>query len=259
VSFLRRGTRLTPARIAAAFDATTRGALMLTVTSACAAVVMGVITSTGLMLKITSITLTLAQGSLLVCIVLVAVIAFIVGMGLPVTMSYILVSTLAAPALADLGTSLLAAHLIIFWFSQDATITPPLCTTAFVCANIAGSPPMRTGWEAMHVAKALYIVPLLFVYSGILSGNWAEMVFDAAVGLAALAILPAVMEGYLLGSLAAGGRTLLGAACAAFFLAALTPTWLSSAVWLIAAVLLTGVVVISQRRRARLWVMPASS
>jgi hypothetical protein len=83
------------------------------------------------------------------------------------------------------------------------------------------------------------------------------MVFDAAVGLAALTILPAVMEGYLLGSLAAGGRTLLGAACAAFFLAALTPTWLASAVWLIAATLLTALVVISQRRRARLWLMPA--
>ena len=239
VSFVRKETRLTPARVATAFAVTTRGALMLSVTSACAAIVMGVITSTGLMLKITSMTLAVADGSLFVCIVLVAVIAFIVGMGLPVTMSYILVSTLAAPALADLGTSLLAAHLIIFWFSQDATITPPLCTTAFVCASIAGSPPMRTGWESFRAAKALYLVPLLFAFSNILSGDLTLMVFDAAAAMAALTLLPAVLEGYFNGPLNAIGRFLLTAAAAAFFSAALTMSMLASLPWLVAGVALT--------------------
>jgi TRAP transporter 4TM/12TM fusion protein len=259
VSYVRRATRLTPSRIAAAFQATTRGALMLTVTSACAAIVMGVITSTGLMLKITSLTLALSQGSLFICLLLVAVIAFVVGMGLPVTMSYILVSTLAAPALADLGTSLLAAHLVIFWFSQDATITPPLCTTAFVCANIAGSPPMRTGWESFRVAKALYIVPMLFVYSHLLSGNVPLMIFDAAAAMAALVLLPAIMEGYLAGPLTTLARVLLGVAAVGFLYAALTSSPLTAAPWVAGAVLLTAVVVIGQRRKDPLWAVSAQS
>lgn len=239
-SFLRRETWLDPRRLAGALEATTRGALMLTVTSACAAIVMGVITSTGLMLKVTSITLALSQGSLLLCILLVAVISFVVGMGLPVTMSYILVSTLAAPALADLGISLLAAHLIVFWFAQDSTITPPLCTTAFVAAAIAGSPPMRTGWEAFRVAKALYVVPFLFVYSNLLSGNVPLMIYDAAAAATALTLLPAIMEGHYRGTLALAGRATLALSCGAFLAASFTPSIVSSMPWAVAGLVLAG-------------------
>jgi TRAP-type uncharacterized transport system fused permease subunit len=180
-------------------------------------------------------------------------------MGLPVTMSYILVSTLAAPALADLGTSLLVAHLVIFWFSQDATITPPLCTTAFVCASIAGSPPMRTGWESFRVAKALYIVPMLFVYSHILSGNVPLMIFDAAAAMAALVLLPAIMEGYLTGPLTTLARILLSVAAGSFLYATMVASPISAAPWVAGAVLLTAVVVIGQRRKNPLWAVSVQS
>jgi len=249
VSYLRRETRLTPSRLVAAFERTTRGALMLSVTSASAAIVMGVITGTGLMLKITSITLAFAQDSLLLGILLIAVISFVVGMGLPVTMSYILVSTLAAPALADLGASLLAAHLVIFWFSQDSTITPPLCTTAFVAAAIAGSPPMRTGWEAFRVAKGLYVVPFLFVYSNLLSGDLPLMLYDALAAFAALALLPAIMEGYWRGPLGPASRAALSAAAAAFLFVSFESSIASSLPWMAAAVVTTSAVYARQRRR----------
>ena len=71
-------------------------------------------------------------------------------MGLPITSAYVIVSTLGAPALTELGMSLLGAHLIVFWFAQSATITPPICMTAFVAAQIAEGPPMRTGFEALR-------------------------------------------------------------------------------------------------------------
>jgi TRAP-type uncharacterized transport system fused permease subunit len=222
---------------------------MLTLTSAAAAIIMGVITSTGLMLKITSITLTLAQGSLLLGIVLVGLISLIVGLGLPVTMSYILVSTLAAPALGELGATLLTAHLVIFWFAQDSTITPPVCNTAFVAASIAGAPPMRTGWESLRVAKGLYLIPILLVYSNLLSGNLPLMLYDALAGGLGLALVPAVASGYLRGPLNPAARVLLAFAAAAFFGASFLNSMGASAPWMIGALLLGGGIYLSQRRQ----------
>jgi TRAP transporter 4TM/12TM fusion protein len=249
ISYLRRETRLTPARLLDAFERTTRGALMLSLTSAAAAIIMGVITSTGLMLKITSLTLTLAQGSLLLGIVLVGLISLIVGLGLPVTMSYILVSTLAAPALGELGATLLTAHLVIFWFAQDSTITPPVCNTAFVAASIAGAPPMRTGWESLRVAKGLYLIPILLVYSNLLSGNLPLMLYDAFAGMLGLALVPAVTSGYLRGPLSPPSRVLLALGAASFFGASFLTSLAASAPWMVGGLLLGGGVYLNQRRQ----------
>jgi len=92
------------------------------------------------------------------------------------------------PAL--LTTTLLSAHMIIYWLSQDSNITPPVCLTAFAAAAIAGTPPMRTGFTAWRIAKGLYIVPLLFAYTPMLSGDWIgalEIAIYAAFGIYALA------------------------------------------------------------------------
>jgi TRAP-type uncharacterized transport system fused permease subunit len=239
---LRSETRLNPRQILHALQMTTREALVLSATTATAALVVGVITVTGLMLKVTSALVALADGSLLVGMAITAVISSILGMGLPITSSYVIVSTLGAPGLTELGMSLLAAHLVIFWFSQSATITPPVCMTAFVAAQIAGAPPMRTGFEALRVAKALYLVPLMFAYSNILSGNWVAMVFDATAGMLWLAMFPVVTEGYYFGRMGTGTRLAAAAAGAAFLISTfsldLVPTlsWLAAGLALMAAV-----------------------
>jgi len=82
------------------------------------------------------------------------------------------------PLLVDtqqLTTFLLIAHLIIFWLSQDSNVTPPVCLAAFTAAGIAKSPPMATGFQAWKLAKGLYIVPLMFAYTPLISGNWLEI------------------------------------------------------------------------------------
>jgi TRAP-type uncharacterized transport system fused permease subunit len=248
ISYLRKETRLTPARLAKGFELTTRGAFILSVMSAVAATVMGVITSTGLMLKITSITLAFSGGSLLIGILLVALISFIIGMGLPVTMAYILISTLAAPALGDLGASLLVAHLVIFWFAQVATITPPLCSTAFVAAAIARAPPMRTGWEALRVAKALYVIPFLFAYSHLITGDLPSILHDFAAAFLALGLLPAIEMGYLHGRASTPARLALSAAASTFLVASFLPAGPASAPWMIVGLSLTMGVYLYQRR-----------
>jgi TRAP-type uncharacterized transport system fused permease subunit len=153
-------------------------------------------------------------------------------MGLPITSGYIIVSTLGAPALTELGMSVLGAHLMIFWFAQSATITPPICMTAFVAAQIAGGPPMRTGFEAFRVGKALYFVPLLFAFSGILSSRWELAVLHAAAGLLFLLILPAMTTGYYRGPLGVTGRLLLFAAGLCSLFSAFNLDIPISALWL---------------------------
>jgi TRAP transporter 4TM/12TM fusion protein len=102
-------------------------------------------------------------------------------------------STLFDQALspAVLTTTLLSAHMIIFWLSQDSNVTPPVCLTAFAAAAIAKTPPMATGFTAWRIAKGLYIVPILFAYTPYLSGDWLiaiEITFFAAFGIYALAV-----------------------------------------------------------------------
>jgi TRAP transporter 4TM/12TM fusion protein len=231
-SSLRAETRMSFRGLLHALELTTREALMLSATTAIAAVVVGVIGLTGLMLKVTASMVALAGGSLFIGLAIVALISAIVGMGLPITSSYIIVSTLGAPALTELGLSLLAAHLIIFWFSQTATITPPVCMTAFVAAQIAGAPPMRTGFEALWLAKALYLVPVMLAYSRLLSGNPPAMLFDAIAGSLWLTMFPLMTEGYYFGRLSVGRRGVVAAASIAFLMATFSLESAPTLLWL---------------------------
>jgi TRAP-type uncharacterized transport system fused permease subunit len=218
-SALRAETRMSVTELLHALQLTTREALMLSATTAIAAVVVGVISLTGLMLKVTAAMVAVAGGSLLFGIAIVALISAVVGMGLPITSSYIIVSTLGAPALTELGLSLLAAHLIIFWFSQSATITPPVCMTAFVAAQIAGAPPMRTGFEALWLAKALYLVPLM-------------------------------TEGYYFGRLGIAGRGAVALASIAFFVSTFSRDIVSTVAWLVSGLAVLGALAVIQTRRS---------
>jgi TRAP transporter 4TM/12TM fusion protein len=207
--------------------------------------VVNVVTTTGLGNAFSVMIVDWAGGSLLLTLLLVALASLILGMGLPVTASYIVLATLAAPALYDLisqtvllealrapdlpsniravvdlfggdplralsempaemrqlvrselldpalvTSMLLSAHLIIFWLSQDSNVTPPVCLVAFTAAAIAGTRPMRTGLTSWKIAKGLYLVPVLFAFTPLITGTWTERltVFGfSCLGLYALA------------------------------------------------------------------------
>jgi TRAP transporter 4TM/12TM fusion protein len=98
---------------------------------------------------------------------------------------------------ATLSMVLVAAHMIIFWLSQDSNVTPPVCLTAFAAAAIAGTPQMRTGFTAWKLAKGLYIVPLLFAYSPLITGDFLEMLRVFCFALFGIYAIIAGLEGYL--------------------------------------------------------------
>ena len=221
VSMLRERTRLPPRELVHAAEAATRVALTLSALSASAAIIYSVMTITGLLVKVSAIILAFSGGSLLVALILVALMSYVLGMGLPVPAAYVLIAALGAPALVDLGLSLFAAHLIIFWFAQDSTITPPVCMTAFVAARIADAPPMRTGWESVLMAKALYIIPFVFAFGSLLDTNVIEILHDFAWLFLMFLVLPAAVEGFWRRPLAPWERLALaalalGALCATF-------------------------------------------
>ncbi len=121
----------------------------------------------------------------------------------------------AAEALLDpalLAGSLLAAHMIIFWLSQDSNVTPPVALAAFTAAGIAGEKPMATGFTAWKLAKGLYLIPLLFAYTPLISGSWSEALHVAVFALFGLYALVGLLEGWLEGPLGWPQRLLLAVA-----------------------------------------------
>lgn len=223
VSLLRASTRIDPAKIISTLEAGTRVALSISALLASAAIIYGVTVQTGLITKITSILLDFSGGSMFIAIVLIGLISYVVGMGMPVTASYVIIAALGATFLQDLGLSALAAHLIIFWFAQDSTITPPICMTAFVGARMANANPMRTGWECVKLAKALYIIPFVFAFGSLLDDSVPEILFDVVALFIAFVALQLAMTGYFRAELGMASRALLVAVTLAGLISTVGP------------------------------------
>jgi TRAP transporter 4TM/12TM fusion protein len=208
-SWWRKSTRMGLRDILDALSLGARNMVTTGVILLCSGIVVGVVLLVGIGIKFSILISALADGSLLLTICLIALASLILGMGLPVTASYIVLAVLAAPSLTDLGVNLLAAHLLIFWYSQDANVTPPVCLAAYSAAGIAGSDPLRTGMESWKIAKGLYIIPLLFCYTPILFEGplWKtfETIASATFGLLAFAI---AFEGFHLKPLLVPSRLL---------------------------------------------------
>ncbi len=153
-------------------------------------IIIGTVYLTGMGLKFSGLILSLSFGYLPIMIILVALASYVLGMGLTVTSSYIILAVLAAPALTNTGVSLLGAHMIIFWLSQDANITPPVCLAAYAAAGIAKADPIKTGWTSLRYAKVIYIVPFLIAYTPILlEGNFIEVVTTVILSFLLVGIL----------------------------------------------------------------------
>ena len=141
MSFLRRETRMSFRKLLETMELAAKMAVSISAACAAAGLIVGVVGLTGLGLKFSGMVLTVAGSNLFVALLLILLASLVLGMGLPVTASYIMLAVLAAPALLELGVPLLAGHLIIFWYSQDANVTPPVCLAGYAAAGIAGSIP----------------------------------------------------------------------------------------------------------------------
>jgi TRAP transporter 4TM/12TM fusion protein len=155
-------------QILVALEQGARNAIMVSVACAAAGIIVGMVTLTGMGLKFSSLVLELSFGIKALAILLIGAASLVLGMGLPVTASYIVLATLAGPALLDMGVPLLVSHMIVFWYSQDANVTPPVSLASFAGAGVAGANPMQTAFTSWKLAKGLYIIPLMMAYRPLL-------------------------------------------------------------------------------------------
>ena len=196
-SWLNKKTRMGFKDVLDAFAIGARGMVTTGVILLCSGIVIGVVLMVGAGIKFSIMISGLAQGSMMLTIVLIALASLILGMGLPVTASYIVLAVLAAPSLEMLGAPLIGAHMLIFWYSQDANVTPPVCLAAYSAAGISGSAPLATGIESWKLAKGLYVIPLLFIYTPILfQGSLIEVAEVSATALIGLFCMAVFFEGY---------------------------------------------------------------
>ncbi len=170
------------------------GRLALGVAAACACTgfVIGVVTLTGVGLKLANAILTLSAGSFALTLFFTMLASIVLGMGLPTTAKYIVLATIAAPAIQTFHVPQLAAHLFIMYFGILADLTPPVALAAYAAAGIARSEPNATGFMAVKLALAGFLIPYIFCYNpGLLmiGASNMEIVFivcTAAVGIASL-------------------------------------------------------------------------
>ncbi len=155
-------------RIIDALDKGAKNAIMVSVACAAAGIIVGMVSLTGMGLKFSSMVMELSCGIKVVAILLIGAASLVLGMGLPVTASYIVLATLAGPALLDMGVPLIVSHMIVFWYSQDANVTPPVSLASFAGAAVAGANPMRTAFTSWKLAKGLYIIPIVMAYRPLL-------------------------------------------------------------------------------------------
>jgi len=127
-------------------------------------IIIGVLTYSGLVLTFADIVIELAHGSLVSTILLIALASLVLGMGVPVTAAYLITAVVAVPALTHLGVNEVAAHMIVYWLSQDSNITPPVCIAAFAGATIANANMWKTAFTSFKFAKFLYLAPFIFAY-----------------------------------------------------------------------------------------------
>ncbi|ASU86376.1 permease [Nocardiopsis gilva YIM 90087] len=238
VASVRASSRLGLSDLAEVFVIAARNALGVSVATAVAGIIVGVVGLTGLGLKLSALMLDAADGRLLLTLVMVALASLVLGLGLPVTASYIVLIVLAGPALIELGLPLIVAHMIVYWYSQDSNVTPPVALAAFSAAGIAEADPMRTGLTAWKFAKGIYLIPLLMAYSPLLlNGTPTEVAMAVLSGSFALVAAAVALEGFLVRRTLLAERLALLAATVLILFPGLWPDLAGMA--LVAAVVVT--------------------
>lgn len=160
---LRKNTRITFKQFVDGLIVGAQSVLGVLIACASAGIIIGVVTKTGVGLKLATALLDLAGGQMLPAMFFTMITSLILGMGVPTTANYVITSTIAAPALVQMKVPVLAAHMFAFYFGIVADVTPPVALAAYAGAGIAGANPMKTGVTAAKLAIAAFVVPYIFV------------------------------------------------------------------------------------------------
>jgi TRAP transporter 4TM/12TM fusion protein len=243
LSFVSRRTRLGPRDVVDALEESARNVVPVAIACASAGLIIGAIFLSGVGHRFSELVLTAAHGQLWLALILTMVASFILGMGLTTTADYIVLATFVLPALVRMGADTLGAHLFAFYFSSISGITPPVALASFAAAAIARAGLWETGFTAMRIGIAAFLIPYLFIYNPalLLEGGAVEIGLVAARAVVAIVCLAAAVQGWLLRPASAPERLALVAAAVLFI-------WPDARADLTALVLLAGVLALQARR-----------
>ena len=200
-SLLRRHTRMGLRTLLRGLQKAALLALPVSLACATAGIIVGVVGQTGLGIQVSGMILSLSGGRLLSLFLFTALIALFLGMGLPVTASYILLSIVSVPVFLDFGVPLIAAHICIFWLSQTSNVTPPIALAAFAAAGVAKSNPMRSAIQAFKLSNGLLVIPVMMLFNDLLFTDGVALgahLRGILLTLLAIVGIALVVEGLLL-------------------------------------------------------------
>lgn len=199
LSWVRKHQRMAPREIFQALELGAKNALTVVTACACAGLVIGVITLTGVGLQLSTLVIALSGGIMILALLFSMVGSIILGMGLPTTAAYIIMATLGAPALIEIGVHPISAHLFVFYFAIISAITPPIALAAYTAGAIAGADVNKTSITALKVALAGFFIPFMFVYNPelLMEGAPVQIVIGALTASVGVIVLSAATIGYM--------------------------------------------------------------
>ncbi|WP_244471010.1 TRAP transporter permease [Microvirga massiliensis] len=216
VAALRGSTRVnvTLRNVLEAMVDGSRNALSVALACACAGIIIGVVSLTGAGIVFTQVVVGLAQSTLLLALILTMIAGIVLGMGMPTTPAYIIMTALLVPALIKLGVVAPAAHMFAFYFAILSAITPPVALATFAAAGLAKADLWKSGLASVKIGAAGFIVPFMFVYEPalLMEGPWTVIIPATMTATAGALLLAAGLHGYLLTAAAIWERILLVAA-----------------------------------------------
>jgi TRAP transporter 4TM/12TM fusion protein len=223
LSFLNRVTALTPGRLAAALSAGGRGVLPIAATTAAAGIIVGVVTLTGLGLKIAGLIVALAGGNLLLTIVYAGCAVWMLGLAVPVTASYIIAAVMVVPALVQVGVADLAAHMFVFYYAVLSEVSPPTALSPFAAAAITGGNPFRTTILSWKYTAPAFIVPFAFTIDPrglglLLHSTPVNMAWATGCAVLALVALAAAATGWMRNAVSPVERVLTATSAVLLFI-----------------------------------------
>ena len=198
LTFLNKKTFMGPKKLWDTFELSGKNLIMLAVSCAGAGMVISIVTNTGLALGVAAVIQSWSGGVLLPALILIMFTSVLLGMGMPATPAYIVAVTIGGPALQAMGIGVLTAHMFVFYFAIFAAISPPVSIAAYCGAAIAGSDPLKTGFEALRLAIVGFIIPYIFVFNPalLLNGSFVQILAVIIIVVYAVFTLAAAFRGY---------------------------------------------------------------
>ena len=216
LSYIRSETALTPSRLYGVLRTGGGDVLGVAATTATAGIIVGVVTLTGLGLKLAGVIVTLAGGTLVLTVVYSAIAVWLLGLAVPVTASYIIAAVMVAPALVRSGVPDFAAHMFIFYYAVLSEVSPPTALSPFAAAALTGGNPFKTMLLTWKYTLPAFVVPFVFTLrpegAGILlRGSWSSVLGATATATIGIAALAAMFGGWIRGPLGITARICLAA------------------------------------------------